>query len=86
MKIHCWLWGCWSSYGPWCDRCGAHAYDDDYIQVGRLQRLATAWDRFKEAAVRLTIGHHCEVCGKRLKRGEMFICDNKDCRDSWMPF
>ena len=87
-RFACHLFGCVPGEFPCCDRCYADLYDDDWIpNETRLYwklhwRIVDAWRLF----VAIFLGHKCDVCGRRFRRGFNEYACSKWCFDNWMPF
>lgn len=89
MKLLCRIFGCeiHRRHDGCCEECGAHIYDDDFIQqpcwLIRTWRIWWQWLRCK------LVGHKCCHCGKRYwvpgpGGGELFC--SLECDREHVPF
>ena len=89
MRIRCNLLGCKEgNEDPFCRRCDAGVYDDDYIQRGYLEPLVAAWGWLAWRVRRIFSPPRCPVCDCRLQRDQLALglCDKEECHKAWIPF
>jgi len=85
MRIRCLLWGCECAHDyPACLNCGAALYESEFIQIGKLSWIWSAYRAIREAWGRLN--RRCDVCRKRMWLAGRANCCSQKCYDEWIPF
>lgn len=80
----CFMVGCVGG-DPVCHRCDTDLYDPDFIQYGKLQPLFRLYWRIRQA-IRGLAPRHCDVCGKKYRRGYSTHTCSEACFENWLPF